>query len=646
MKKYIEISDIDLQLYKNISKIDFYFAKKILEFNDRKELNGLLFILSLMLSNSVSMDRHTCLDLNNIELLRIKLKDLLTSANPKDPDKEINLPAIPDDIIEIITKCNVVGKPSEYQPIILDSRRLYLQKYWHYEQKIAKRIVSFSRMEKFPVDIQLLSKGLNRIFPISSVRENSNDWQRVAAFTAVINPFCIITGGPGTGKTTVVAAVLSLLQEQAFFNSGKFLKIQLCAPTGKAAARMSEAVFSEKERMKCSDEILESIPADSSTIHRLMGSKYLSQNFKHNSKNKLNMDVLVIDEASMVPMILMSKLLDAVSDHTKIILLGDKNQLASVEAGAVFTDICDVASNQSVNQNLFSEKFTTMYSQTENSDKLHITSHPNILSDLVVELTDSYRFDPEKGIGKLKEAVNLGNADNALEIITKEFSGEVIFKALSSDPKKLSFDLSAFIKNLTLTDSNIPFLSYLKAKDIAEAFEIFNEFRVLCAHKVGLWGTDKVNTLLVNIIKRIKNISPKEIYFKGLPLLIKSNHSSLNLFNGDVGLCWTSQDNSDNIVVYFPDNSKPGKFRTLLPAQLPEHETVFAMTVHKSQGSGFENVLLLLSGNDDSQGLTRELVYTGITRAKKSVAIWSSESAFKKGISSKTVRVSGIIDKL
>ena len=643
--KSINVLSDDLILYKNIfSEIDYYFAKKIVELNSCSELDDVLFILSLMLSYCVSSERNICLDLNS-ELLNMRIKELLDIENAYDIN--IDIPVMPDNLAEILEECNVVGRPGEYQPIIMNGGRLYLQKYWYYEQKIAQRIGQFSSQKKFSFDLKLLTDGLNRIFPISSVRKNSKDWQRVAAFGAVVNPFCIITGGPGTGKTTVVATVLLLLQENALSTSKKPLKIKLCAPTGKAAARMSEAVSFEKQKMMCCDDVLKSIPEESSTIHRLLGARYLSPNFKHDSTNKLDIDVLVVDEASMVPMILMSRLLDAVSDQTKVILLGDRNQLASVEAGAVFADICDVAAGKSDIQDTFSEQFALMYSQTlrnPGKNKLKTVINPPILTDSVVELTDSYRFDPERGIGQLKDAVNAGKVDESFEIINNDSTGEIYCKDIAADPKTLRADLLFYVSNLTLGDLNTSFLSYLEVKDIDRAFEIFNSFRILCAHRVGLWGTDEVNRHMTDIIKKKKMISPNVKYFKGLPILIKSNYPALNLFNGDIGICWDSPLSTGSISVFFPDIGNPGKYRSLLPAQLPEHETVFAMTVHKSQGSGFESVLLLLSGRDESPVLTRELVYTGITRAKKCITVWTSDKAFRNAVSKKTTRYSGICD--
>ncbi|MCF7792165.1 MAG: exodeoxyribonuclease V subunit alpha [Victivallales bacterium] len=646
--KKINISDKTLGILKKaFSEIDFFFALKLVELNGDREKNFVLFITALLLSYSVSREQDTCLKLTDTDHLKLKIKEILSAVKEVDDEVFSELDECFADLSEKLLNFEVVGKTGDFKPVILDNDRLYLQKYWFHEQKIAKRIINFADVDNQNTDINLLSNGLNRIFPISSIRKGSKDWQRVAAFSSVVNNFNIITGGPGTGKTTVVTAVLLLLQEQSIKSSGKPLEIRLCAPTGKAAARMVEAVSEEKGRIDYNEELKSLVPAESSTIHRLLGPRYLSPNFKYCSKRKLDIDVLVIDEASMVPMILMSKLLDAVSDRTKIILLGDKNQLASVEAGAVFADICDyAASSKGSTQNTFTQKFSDKYNATNTEDELELSSNSNKLTDSVVELIDSYRFDPDQGIGRLKDRVNKGNIDLAFDIISKGNTKEVSLKNIPANERALEYSLNCYLKDLNENDYNVAFLSYFKKNDLLEAFEAFNSFRVLCAHRIGLWGSEKINYIITKLVKMRYGISSKTIYFKGLPIVIKSNYRALNLFNGDIGLCWPKADNADDIAVFFPDNKNPGQFRSLIPTQLPEHETVFAMTVHKSQGSGFENVLLILSGNTDSSVLARELVYTGITRAKKKVDIWSSEDVFKKAIYKKTVRNSGIIEKL
>ena len=240
-----------------------------------------------------------------------------------------------DDWIEKLQGTDVVGAPGEFKPLILDERgRLYLRRYWEYEKRLADIIKARLKAARPAVNIDLLRQGLARFFP----NKGETNWQKVAAFTAVMSNFCVITGGPGTGKTRTVAAILALLLEQA--GNGR-LRIALAAPSGKAAARLKESVQNAKATLNCSNEIKAFLPTDATTIHRLLGTIADSPYFLHNADHQLITHIVIVDEASMVDLALMSKLFQAVPESARIILLGDKNQLASVEAGYILGDICN-----------------------------------------------------------------------------------------------------------------------------------------------------------------------------------------------------------------------------------------------------------------------------------------------------------------
>ncbi|HBM14951.1 MAG TPA: exodeoxyribonuclease V subunit alpha [Lentisphaeria bacterium] len=623
--------------------ISFHFAAKMVELNGSSSANRELFLVSLLLSYSLSVHGHICLNLESPD----KLNSLLSEAFSDSEEKSEPPLFSNNDIIAKLQSCRIIGRAGDYLPMILDEKLLYLHKYWVFERKIADKLRYFGTAAGKECDMSLLKDGLNRIFPISKLPENSFDFQRLAAFSAVVNRFCVITGGPGTGKTTVTAAVLLLLQEQAFKNKGQALRICLCAPTGKAAARLSEAISEEKRKMKFSDSVIkDAVPENSITLHKLLGSIYLSPNFRHNADKPIDADVIVVDEASMVPAALMARLFDAVRQDASLILLGDRDQLSSVEAGAVFTDICDADMGENLAHNLFSQDFAELYRETLPEAELKITCTPTVLNNNVVELIRSHRFSPDKGIGKLKEAVNSGNSILALETAKNDPSGEIVFNALPKSSFDFLKNLTDFICELKVNNESELFLSYLDSSDIDTAIRLFNRFKILCANKTGPWGTIEVNSLLTKIVRNRKKIIANEIYFKGLPILITQNCPSLGLYNGDVGLCWTSELNPEGIGVFFPNASKPGLYSSFSPAQLPEHDTVFAMTIHKSQGSGFEKVLMILSGKEDSPILSRELVYTGITRAKKNAVIWSSEQAFENAVCKRTLRSSGLVKNL
>lgn len=486
----------------------------------------------------------------------------------------------------------VVGKPGEYKPLILDGRsRLYLYRYWEYQEKLANLIRKWVVQDVKDIDFKLLEEGLERLFPANQTEET--DWQKVAAFTALTQRFCVISGGPGTGKTTTVAKILALLLEQ---NSRQ--KIALAAPTGKAAARLQESILREKMK-SVFDGIRDAIPEEASTLHRLLGSIPDSPYFHHNAKNRLSADIVVVDEASMVDMALMSKLVQAIAPDARLILLGDKDQLASVEAGAALGDICESECRG------------------------------------IVQLRESYRFRGDSGIGAVSLAVNLGNADHALSCMKDETHGDIRWKEL---PRR--DDLVRGIRDTVIQG----FKDYLQAiHDPLKIFQQFEQFRILCALRKGPYGAVAVNKAAERILMGKNLIKPDKTWYEGRPVMITRNDYHLRLFNGDVGITLPDPEAGNGLRVFFPDAD--GLPRKVHPLRLPEHETVYAMTVHKSQGSEFDNVLLLLPDRD-SPVLTRELIYTGVTRAIHHVEIWGTESIFREAVSRRIQRTSGLRDAL
>ena len=471
-----------------------------------------------------------------------------------------------------------------------------------------------------------LKAGLERIFP--SAQSDDIDWQKVAAFAALTRKFCVISGGPGTGKTLTVAKILTLLLEQVH---PKSLRIALTAPTGKAAARLQEVVRKAKEKLSCSEIIKESIPEEASTIHRLLGSIPGSPYFHHNEKNPLPVDVLVVDEASMVDLALMSKLVRALPMKASLILLGDKDQLSSVEAGAVLGDICDTGNvhNFSRQFSMLLEKVTGYRIPTE-GQKIPKT----MINDSIVQLQKSYRFGVKSGIGALSQAVKEGDSNRAFALLKSGDYPDIKWKDL---PKGSYFSTS--IKSQILRG----YSGYLKADEPREIFRLFECFRILCAIREGPYGVFALNLLTELILKEQKLITPERKWYRGRPILITRNDYQLQLFNGDVGITLSDPEADNELRLFFPDGS--GSFRKLHHLRLPEHETVYAMTVHKSQGSEFDKVLFILPDRNNPI-LTRELIYTGITRAKESIEIWGIEAIFKAAVSSKIERASGLRDAL
>jgi exodeoxyribonuclease V alpha subunit len=367
-------------------------------------------------------------------------------------------------------------------------------------------------------------------------------------------------------------------------------------------------------------------------LKTIPGSPY----FYHNSENPLPADIVVVDEVSMVDLALMSKLLSAVKNDARIILIGDRDQLASVEAGFVMADICD-RNNLHLFSKCFCRQFEKITQCKMEVPSINLKDNPG-LYDCMVVLKKSFRFTDNSGIGECSRAVNSGELDDTFSILQNN-PDQIDWKRISQ-PNDLSMALPKEVIN--------GYSDYLDCSDPLRALELFNRFRILCAVKFGVLGVIEINRLAEEILNRndlieLDNISTSP-WYRGRPVLITRNDYNLELFNGDIGITMPEPNSkSKDLYVYFSGVS--GKLRRFLPHQLPEHETAYAMTVHKSQGSEFENVLLILP-NQDYPVLTRELLYTGITRAKNHISIWGREGIVKATILRKINRTSGLKDAL
>lgn len=522
---------------------------------------------------------------------------------------------------------SAVGEPGEYCPLILDHRnRLYLYRYWEYEKKLSDAIIKRAQEEINTVDITLLQASLKRLFP--KISDSDIDWQKVAALMATFKRFCVISGGPGTGKTFTVAKILALLCEQ---NRSDKLEILLAAPTGKAAARLSETIRNAKKSLPCSADIINAIPSESYTIHRLLQTIPGSPYFVYNAAKPLNADIVVVDEASMVDLALMSKLVEAIADNTRLILVGDKDQLASVEAGSVLGDICDRDKDHGFSES-FCQKVEEITQQKLDVNRVH-TKISSALEDCIVVLKQSFRFEAGSAVGKLSRRVNSGDFDKVWELLKTH--GQVSWQEILS-PKALSRALSQEIVE--------GYAGYLNIADPLKALERFNRFQILGAVNIGPYGVNALNRLVEEILKQEALINPDQEWYRGRPVLITRNDYSLGLFNGDMGLTLPIPgSDSQELYVCFPGDA--GNFRSFLPYRLPEHETAFATTVHKSQGSEFDDILLVLT-DKDYPVLTRELLYTAITRARNNISIWGTQHILKAAVARKIERTSGLRDAL
>ncbi len=491
----------------------------------------------------------------------------------------------------------VVGEAGDYKPLILDRGCLYLNRYWHYQQQLAGQIQA--RMAQ-PAMSETENSGLNKRLDhyFGETNKTETDWQKIAAQRAMQNNFLILSGGPGTGKTTTITRILALLIEQyqsKNVSEGK-LRIALAAPTGKAAIRMLDSIRNEQQTLDLDEQVVQHMPDHASTLHKLLGFIPQSVMFKHNSNNPLNADVVLVDEASMVDIALMSKLVDAVPQDAKLILIGDKDQLASVETGSVFADMCEALAD----------------------------------SNNMVTLQKNWRFAKDSGIGQLAIAANQGDSSRVLGVLNDQ--GKPECSLLSPD----------IISENTLPDDLIkPWNNYfdlLNNQDasIAGLFEAFNQYRVLCALRRGLQGSTNMSrriedTLFKQGLIRSAKASQPNAWYHGRPVMITQNSYSKGLFNGDTGI--TLIDKTGQAKVYFPDTqaTEEGAYKSIAPVRLPAHETTWAMTIHKSQGSEFDQVTLILP-HEVMPLLTRQLVYTGVTRAREKVAVVASEDVLAAGV--------------
>ncbi|MES2819209.1 MAG: exodeoxyribonuclease V subunit alpha [Pseudomonadota bacterium] len=505
---------------------------------------------------------------------------------------------------------SLVGGPGAFAPLILDGERLYLARYHAYECALAEQLLNRAAARP-AVDEARLSESLARLFAGNA---GQPDWQRLAAAQAVRRSLTVISGGPGTGKTTTVVRLLAALLEQP---GGAALAIGLAAPTGKAAARMAEAIRNAKAALPVSAAVKAALPDEARTLHRLLGSRGDSPLVRHNPANPLPLDVLVVDEASMVDLALMAKLLGALAPGARLILLGDKDQLAAVEAGAVFAELCQGRGfDAQAGRDL----------QRITGQRVPLEVPRSRLGDAVVLLTHSHRFADDSGIGELARRINAGDAKGT-QALLREPRADLCWLQQPAPAALLA----------RLETGYAPFLRAARGGDPAAAFAAFNAFRALSAQREGPWGVAGLNEALEARIRP----PGRERWYAGRAVMVQQNDYALGLFNGDIGLCLSTE---QGLRVFFESPDADG-YRPFSPARLPSHESAFAMTVHKSQGSEFAEVLLVLP-EQPSPLLTRSLLYTGITRARLRVEIWGLAARLGEAVTTRAEPAAGLAERL
>ena len=497
-----------------------------------------------------------------------------------------------------LRRSSVVGIDDAYQPLVLENDdRLYLYQYRNLEARLASALRSRAEAPDFDVDPVQLNRALSVVFPLAAEAME----QREAAMLIVRRPFAVISGGPGTGKTTTVVRVLALLQE---LNIVVPDRVALSAPTGKAAARLREAMA----QVSTESELLDVSPlGEAVTLHRLLGWRSGGRPPRYGPNRAIPYDVVVVDEVSMVDLALMTQLLEALPRKARLILLGDRDQLSSVEAGAVLGDICAAAESKP-------------------------------LLGSIARLGHSWRFTRDSQIGRLATAVTNGDTNEALATLSRSGHSDAIMRPVAkrTDLVDLLEDhcMGVYAEGLRLAATGAP----------AEVvFESISRLQLLAAHRVGPGGVHELNQQVEKQLALRGLLRPGDTWYPGRPVLVTRNDYNLRLFNGDIGVVLPDPDQPERLKAVFAQSE--GGWRAISPGRLPEHETAYAMTVHKSQGSEFNCVIMVLPERA-SILLSRALLYTAITRATDRLEIWGSTEILEKAIRRRVRRASGLRDRL
>jgi len=645
---YTSFSQAQSQL-NGIEAIDYYLAKQLVDSLNSENQSALLIFSRveiellyhafMALSESVRLG-HTCLPLTALAGL--------TWARACDNDNVIShqgfcFPQL-DVLSQLFNKIDCEKKMP--QAFVFMYNCLYLRRYFSFEQELAvfikNKLVSDQNIE-----LDKLKNCLNQLFNVQdfiSKPKSQLDWQMISVANALNKNFTIVAGGPGTGKTYTVTKILAAITLLAELQHKPAPRIALVAPTGKAAQRLSESINHaiKQFRTKISDSILDVIPKQAQTVHRLLGVIPQNIQFKHHQKNKLSLDVLLIDEVSMVDLALMTRIFRALEAHCQVILLGDADQLPSVLTGSVLNELAPrqhsgySAANIEYLQSLTQQKSLTSFKAKSAQTSDHLTF-----------LVKSHRFDGEGGIGKLATLVIQGNGalswqllkDNNIE--TEQVSRQIRLYSNNSNEW-----LAPLVKKY--------YLPIFTLSAVSDAFIQFSQFRVLCAARKGNAGVNYFNELITSLLISYGVNANNDGFYHGQAIMITENNYQTGLYNGDIGFIW--QDELGHLMAVFEDNLQSKldddqeqslnknnmKYRWLMLSQLPKYEAVYAMTIHKTQGSEFKHVAMVLPDRVDHQLLSRELLYTGITRAKSFISIVSKGNVWQQAVERKVQRYANL----
>lgn len=547
------------------------------------------------------------------------------------------------------------------QPLVLldgAAPLLYLRRYWDYERSVATHMAQRTAADAVVLDEPRVREWLGRLFSSSAAAAAANavDWQKLACALALRGHMSVITGGPGTGKTYTAARLLALLFATA--PDAAQLRVALAAPTGKAAARLKQSIDSSLLELKeavgreLDLEALVKRMGAARTLHSLLGARPDTRRFAHHAGNPLDVDVLIVDEASMIHLEMMTALLQALPPTARLILLGDKDQLASVEAGAVLGDLCRDAQrgNYAPDTAAYVERVT---GQSLPAQYL-APARALPLAQHTVMLRESRRFGGP--IGLLAQAVNAGDAPSAMALLRTQTQAGLHAELWAREGGEVEAVVRSAVQGRGGMASYAAYAEVLaqhgqgKGRGFAteaehqqwvrEVLAAFDRYRLLCAVRDGSWGVAGLNRAVEQALQAMGAIRKEGEWYLGRPVMVTRNDAQLGVFNGDIGMALPSFADPARLRVYFMQGELLHHVST---ARLAHVETAFAMTVHKSQGSEFEHTALVLAAQGGNV-LSRELVYTGITRARKAFSLWTEvPGLLVSAMGSPTQRSSGLL---
>ena len=508
-------------------------------------------------------------------------------------------------------QADFIGAAAGDSPIVVEGEHAWLRRYWRYEREIEAAL----RLRAIPIATLPaageVAQALDELLPRAEAYET--DWQRVAAVTALRAPLTVICGGPGTGKTFTALRVLALIQRFA----GRSLRMGLSAPTGKAAQRLAEAAQLGLQQLPLSADQRAGLPSEAMTLHRLLGFHPQSVQPARNASRLLDLDVLVVDECSMVDLPLMAKLLRAVKPECRLILLGDPDQLPAVENGAVLATLAaqNIHNAQSVE--------SAQWLAATQAARVPSSAAISVLGERIIRLERPRRFGGDSGIARLVRAIRLGDAEQVL--------------ATLSDSQDIYWSEQPWRLDSTVTRASLreSWQDLAAAGSPQEALECLGRYRILCALREGPRGVAGLNQAVATALH---GALAAQMFIAGRPILITSNQHALGLYNGDVGVLRGEHADAP-LRAWFA--RRDGGVQALLPAQLPPHESAYAMTVHKAQGSEFDTVELVLP-DEPHPLLTREWLYTAASRARSQLRIHASREVIAAALAQSTRRINGL----